>query len=213
MRTEELIRTLATGLGPVEPHDVSRRYASALAVGSFGALVVVVTWLGVNNDLVLLAEKPMFWVRLVFAASVAATAFVALARLARPGVPLGRASLAMMAPMIAMWALAAVVLALAEPMMRSMLVLGSTWKTCPLNITLASLPVLVAVLWAIRGLAPTRPVMTGATAGRLAGGIGAVAYTLHCPELEAPFLGVWYVLGMAIPSVIGALLGPKLLRW
>lgn len=213
MRTDELIRTLATGAGPVEPRDVSRRYASALAVGSLGAVVIVVTWLGVNNDLALLAGKPMFWVRLVFAASVAATAFVALARLARPGVPLGRASLAMMVPMLAMWALAAVVLALAEPMMRSMLVLGSTWKTCPLNITLASLPVLVAVLWAIRGLAPTRPVMTGATAGRLAGGIGAVVYTLHCPELEAPFLGVWYVLGMAIPSVIGAALGPKLLRW
>ena len=55
--------------------------------------------------------------------------------------------------------------------------------------------------------------MTGATAGRLAGGVGALVYTLHCPELEAPFLGVWYVIGMAIPSVIGALLGPRLLRW
>ena len=73
--------------------------------------------------------------------------------------------------------------------------------------------VLAAVLWAIRGLAPTRPVMTGATAGRLAGGVGALVYTLHCPELEAPFLGVWYVIGMAIPTAIGAFLGPRLLRW
>ncbi|MEO8486722.1 MAG: DUF1109 domain-containing protein [Betaproteobacteria bacterium] len=213
MRTDELIRALATGLGPLEPRAVPQRYATALAVGSLGALAIVVAYLGVNNDLVALSAKPMFWVRLVFAASVAATAFVALARLARPGVPLGHASAAMAVPMLAMWALAAVVLALAEPMMRSMLVLGSTWKTCPLNITLASLPVLIAVLWAIRGLAPTRPIMTGATAGRLAGGIGAVFYTLHCPELEAPFLGVWYVLGMAIPSVIGALVAPRLLRW
>ena len=213
MKTADLIRTLATGAGPVVPREVSRRYATALALGSLGAVAVVVSYLGVNNDLVALSAKPMFWVRLVFAASVAATAFVALARLARPGVPLGRASVAMAVPMLAMWALAAVVLALAEPMMRSMLVLGSTWKTCPLNITLASIPVLVAVLWAIRGLAPTRPVMTGATAGRLAGGIGALVYTLHCPELEAPFLAVWYVLGMAIPALAGAAIGARVLRW
>ena len=58
-------------------------------------------------------------------------------------------------------------------------------------------------------------VVAGATgaAGRLAGGVGALVYTLHCPELEAPFLGVWYVIGMAIPAVIGAALGPRLLRW
>ena len=213
MRTDELIRTLATGAGPVQSRAASRRYVVALAAGSIGALAVVATYLGVNNDLAALAKLPMFWVRAAFAASVAGTALVALARLARPGVPLGRASIAMVAPMFAMWALAGVVLLLAEPMMRAMLVLGSTWKTCPLNITIVSIPVLVAVLWAIRGLAPTRPVMTGATAGRLAGGVGALVYTLHCPELEAPFLGVWYVIGMAIPAVIGAALGPRLLRW
>ena len=165
MRTEELIRTLATGAGPVESRAASRRYVAALAVGSLGALVVVATYLGVNNDLAALARLPMFWVRAAFAASVAGTALVALARLARPGVALGRASVAMVAPVLAMWALAAVVLLLAEPMMRAMLVLGSTWKTCPLNITIVSIPVLVAVLWAIRGLAPTRPAMLAGRVG------------------------------------------------
>ena len=213
MRTDDLIRTLATGAGPAERSAASQRYAIAIGVGMLGALAIVVAGLGVNANLAMIAKLPMFWVRAIFAASVAATAFVALARLARPGVPIGRASFAMVAPIFGMWALAAAVLIVAEPMMRSSLVLGSTWQTCPLNITVASIPALVALLWAIRGLAPTRPVMTGATAGRLAGGIGALVYTLHCPELEAPFLGVWYVLGMAIPSVIGALLGPRILRW
>ncbi|MBP6564982.1 MAG: DUF1109 domain-containing protein, partial [Burkholderiales bacterium] len=143
MRTEDLIRTLATGAGPVESRAASRRYVVALAAGSLGALAVVAAWLGVNNDLATIAKLPMFWVRAAFAASVAGTALAALVRLARPGVPLGRASAAMVAPVLAMWALGAVVLLLAEPMMRGMLVLGSTWKTCPLNITLASIPVLV----------------------------------------------------------------------
>jgi len=36
---------------------------------------------------------------------------------------------------------------------------------------------------------------------------------LHCPELTAPFIGVWYLLGMLIPTAIGAMLGPRLMRW
>ncbi|HWT72548.1 MAG TPA: NrsF family protein, partial [Oxalicibacterium sp.] len=38
-------------------------------------------------------------------------------------------------------------------------------------------------------------------------------YCLHCPELAAPFVGFWYVLGMLIPTAAGALLGPRVLRW
>ena len=38
-------------------------------------------------------------------------------------------------------------------------------------------------------------------------------YCLHCPELEAPFLGFRHLLGILIPTAAGALLGPRLLRW
>jgi hypothetical protein len=38
-------------------------------------------------------------------------------------------------------------------------------------------------------------------------------YALHCPEMAAPFLGIWYVLGMAIPAVLGAAVGSRMLRW
>jgi hypothetical protein len=31
--------------------------------------------------------------------------------------------------------------------------------------------------------------------------------------MEAPFLAVWYVLGMLIPAGAGALLGRRVLRW
>ena len=42
---------------------------------------------------------------------------------------------------------------------------------------------------------------------------GTVAYSLHCPEMGVPFWAVWYVIGMALPAVVGALLGPRYLRW
>jgi len=43
--------------------------------------------------------------------------------------------------------------------------------------------------------------------------VGALAYSLHCPELAAPFLGIWYVLGILIPTAFGAWAGPRLLHW
>jgi hypothetical protein len=49
--------------------------------------------------------------------------------------------------------------------------------------------------------------------GLLAGAAGATVYAIHCPELAAPFLGTWYVIGIAIPTVLGSLLGPRVLRW
>lgn len=65
----------------------------------------------------------------------------------------------------------------------------------------------------LRGLAPTRLRLAGAAAGFAAGSLGALVYSLHCPELAAPFLAIWYLLGMLIPTAIGAWLGPRLLRW
>ena len=65
----------------------------------------------------------------------------------------------------------------------------------------------------MKELAPTRLRLAGATAGLAAGSAAALVYCLHCPELAAPFVGFWYVLGMLIPAAAGALIGPRLLRW
>jgi hypothetical protein len=109
--------------------------------------------------------------------------------------------------------LSLVVLADADPALRWQLVLGNTWRTCPINISLLSLPAFVAGFWVLKRMAPTRLRLAGAACGLAAGGLGALVYGLHCPELAPPFLGVWYVLGMSIPTIVGLALGPRLLRW
>jgi hypothetical protein len=91
--------------------------------------------------------------------------------------------------------------------------MGASWRACPFNIALLSAPIFVASLWAMHSLAPTQPHRAGAAGGLLAGALGALVYCLHCPEIAAPFLAVWYVIGMLIPTALGAWLGPALLRW
>jgi hypothetical protein len=93
------------------------------------------------------------------------------------------------------------------------LVLGQTAAACPVLIALLAAPVFLAGCWAMQGLAPTRLRLAGASVGLLAGATGACVYAFHCSELAAPFLGTWYVLGIALPTALGALIGPRVLRW
>ncbi len=213
MKTDELVTLLATGAGAVELDATARRYATALGWGAFGATLLMAILLGVRPDIDAAARLPMFWIKLGFPASVAVGSLFASSRLSRPGARLGWVPGALVAPVLAMWLLAAYVLLGAPLPERADLVMGRTWEYCLFGVPMLSVPVLVATLWAMKGLAPTRLSLAGAAAGLLAGAIGALVYALHCPEMEAPFLGVWYVAGMLIPAAAGALLGPILLRW
>lgn len=213
MKTDDLVTLLAAGAGPVEPGATARRYATALGWGAFGATLLMAILLGVRPDLAEAARLPMFWMKLAFPACLAAAALYAAARLSRPGVQLGQVSAALAAPVLAMWLLAAFVLLTAAAGEREELIFGGTWNACPLFIALLSLPVFAAAMWAMKGLAPTRLALAGAAAGLLAGAAGALIYALHCPEMEAPFLATWYLLGMLIPTAAGAAIGPRLLRW
>jgi len=156
---------------------------------------------------------PMFWIKLAFVAGIAAASLFAALRLSCPGVRLAWVPGALAAPVLAMWLLAAIALLRADAAQRAVLFFGDTWDVCPFLITMLSVPAFVAAMWAMKGLAPTRLRLAGAAAGLLAGALGALVYCLHCPEMGAPFIAFWYLLGMLIPAAAGALLGPRLLRW
>ncbi len=213
MKTDELIHLLAADERPVRRTAVEQRFAAAVLAGLAGAAVLMVALFGLRPDLRQALALPMFWGKLVFAGALAAAGLPLLLRLARPGMKVGKAAALLAVPPVAMWALAALALAQADGPQRWPLVLGSTWHSCPLNIATLSVPAFMAAFWALRGAAPTNLARAGAVAGLLAGALGTLVYALHCPEMAAPFLAVWYVAGMAIPTVLGALLGPRLLRW
>lgn len=213
MRTDDLIELLAQGAAPVSRHTIEQRFAVGATAGLAGALVLMLALFGLRADLAQTLLLPMFWAKLVFAAALAIAGVAVLRRLARPGLRLAHTAVVLALPPLMIWILALVVLGEAGAGERLPLIFGSTWRTCPFNIALLSAPALGAMLWALRGAAPTRLALTGAGAGLLAGALATLAYALHCPEMAAPFMAVWYVAGMAIPTVLGALLGPRVLRW
>lgn len=213
MRTEDLIESLAARGGAVEARPAWRRFALATAAALAGAGALMLALLGVRPDLASAASDAMFWTKLVFAGLLAGAGLIGSLRLSRPGIRLGRIAEALAAPVIAIWVLALVTLFEAQPDTRAALVLGRTWKTCPWNIALLSVPAFIAVTWAMKGYAPTNLRLAGAVAGLTSGALATLVYSLHCPESAPAFIAVWYVLGIAAAALAGAALGPRVLRW
>ncbi len=214
MKTKDMVAMLAAGVEPVDRHALGKRFAWALLIGGAGAVVLMLLRFGLRPDLNVMLMEPIFWIKMAFPMLLAIAALAAAARLSRPGVPVGGTGWAALAtPVLVVW-VAAVVVWFGTPAQERMpLLLGISWRRCPFNIAFLAIPGFIAVMWAMKGLAPTRPRVAGAAGGLLAGAAATVAYCLHCPEMEVPFWAVWYLLGMLLPAVLGTLLGPRLLRW
>lgn len=213
MKTDDFIDMLAAGVAPVERGAPARRLAGALAIAAAGAVLLMTIAFGVRPDLSAAMRTPLFWAKLAFPLCVATGAIVAAVRLACPGASVGAGGPILGAGIVAVWIAGFYVVATAGPGERLAVVLGQTWRVCPFNITLLSVPGFVAMFVAIRGLAPTRLRYSGAAAGLATSAIATIAYSFHCPEMSPAFWSVWYLLGMVLPAGFGALVAPTWLRW
>ncbi len=213
MKTDDLVLMLAAGAEPVPPNAAMRRYSVAIGWGLLLSFVLMLATIGLLADLSGALALPRFWIKLGFVVSLAAGSLVTTLRLSCPGARCNHMLGVLALPILLIWTLALVALAQVDADQRVDLLMGKTWAACPELIAMLSLPIFVATLWAMRGLAPTRLGLAGGSAGLFAGAAGACVYTLHCPEMDAPFIAVWYLLGILIPTAIGALIGRSVLRW
>jgi len=209
----DLARKLSADLEPVPQSFVTRRLLFGLGAGTLVSIVWVLAVLRLRPDLSEAMATPMFWAKLIYPLSLALIAGLAAERLARPAAR-ARSRLSWLAAPFAAVALAAIVqLVMTTAASHRAIVMGGSARICPFLVLASSIPPLLGLVWAMRGLAPTRLREAGAVIGLAAGGMGAFAYAWHCTEWGAPFLALWYTAGILAASVLGALLGPLLLRW
>ncbi|MGH8811195.1 MAG: DUF1109 domain-containing protein [Advenella sp.] len=213
MKTDDLVALLTNNAEPADQTMTARRYTWAIVISAVGAVALLLTGYGIRPDLSVMLGTPLFWTKLAFPALMAVGAFLVVARLARPGAQVGRRWTAMAIPVAAVVVAAMLTLGFAPASERLAMVLGVSWRSCPFNIAYLAVPGFIATFWAMKGMAPTRLRTAGAAAGLLSGAVATLIYCLHCPEMEVAFWAVWYIAGMLIPTVIGALLAPRLLRW
>lgn len=211
MKTDELIELLARGAGPAPRALALRRLAPVSAAGVAASSLLALALYGPIPASLYATAAP--WIKLGYAAALAAAAAWLTARLARPVARLRLPQQAVAAVVLAMLAIGLAALVATPPADRGAALLGHSWSTCPGNVLALSLPALLGTLWALRGMAPTRPRAAGFAAGLFAGALGAFGYALSCPEVSPTFVALWYSLGIGLVAAAGATLGPHLLRW
>jgi hypothetical protein len=213
MNTQELISLLSKDAQLPTSTPPVKRFAAALGISLVVCLTLVSVFWGINAELTALMQLPAFWLKQVWLVALTACSWALVQRLSQPAAQTRAPAIAVAITLVAMLALGAMQWMQPGEATRTELWQGVSWTTCAISITVLALPVLGTLLWTLRDLAPTRPHLTGAIAGLLAGAWGGMAYSLHCPETAFTFLALWYGAGLAVVTGLGAVLGGRVLRW
>lgn len=211
MKTDFLIDMLARQAGPAPSFPVARRLTWAIGAGLLLSGLLAISIIGPLPSAFFNTPAP--WIKLAYAMLLALSGGALAARLSRPASPIANARMSVISVVILMLLFGMATLVTTPKDERLATILGQTWWICPWMLMMLSLPALAAIFWAMRGLAPTRLRHAGFAAGLLAGAVGAIGYSLACPETSATFVAIWYTLGIALTAWVGLWLGPKVLRW
>lgn len=210
MTTEERIARLAALPAPprLRPYRIA---ISVLALVGAG-LALLLPMMGLRPDLAQALAAPVTMAKTAIPLSLAALALPAAMVTARPDASAPPLWLLAVPGGIALLLFGATLVATPAALIPAG-VMGQTAGACLMAVGgLSLIPVIVGTRLMRRG-ATTRPGLTGALIGLASGGAAAAGYALHCTEDNPLFYVTWYGAGIAIATLIGAVLGRRWLRW
>lgn len=212
MRTDDLIKAL-----DADVRSTAMPLGSAWWTGAGAATLIaaVVFWLaiGPRTDIATAMYTTRFVAKFVFTMALAVSAFTLIRALSTPGAATGRAAALMIAaPLLVAVAVGLELLSVPAADWGRRLV-GSNMVICLTFIPLIGIGPLAVFLAVLRYGAPTRPVLAGAVAGLLAGGLAATFYAAHCFDDSPLFVATWYTIAIAILAALGALGARLFVRW
>lgn len=212
MRTDDLVHALVADRAASQS-SIGRQFALAIAIGFAISAVLFWVTLGPRPDIAVAALTVRFDLKIVEALLLAATAVALASRLARPGAGTGLQTVVMAAaPVLLAIAVVAEMFVVPASQWQAKLV-GDNSLICLTAIPLLSLPLLAAMLLALRHGAPTSRGAAGAAAGLIAGGLAAALYATQCIDDSPLFVATWYTIAIGAVTVLGAALGRRLLLW
>jgi hypothetical protein len=212
MKTDQLIAALAADAKSTAM-PIGRTLSLAVAAGGLVAALIFYMDIGARPDLAAAIDTPRFLFKYVLTFTLLVSAMGLVWHLARPGaVPTAWLIAVAAAPLLL--AIASVAeLFLVPSSGWGMQLMGKNSLVCLVLIPTLSAAPLIALILALRHGATTHPVLAGAAAGLLAAGIGATLYATHCQDDSPLFIAVWYGIATTLVTLVGAILGARLLRW
>src|SRR4030088_2814241 len=212
METDQLIRTLAAD-NAHRGRPVGFVLALALLAAVPVSAAIFFAELGVRPDVMTAMRNPFFDLKFAVTLALAISAIAISLHLSRPEASLQGFAWLLLIPagLLVAGISGEMMMPQRLPMMTRLV--GSNSRTCLAAIPAMSLPLLAAALFSLRHGAPTRPAVTGAIAGLLSAGLAATLYASHCTDDSPLFVATWYSIATALVAAIGALAGPRVLRF
>lgn len=211
MKTENFIELLVNDSRP--PWRFRFVLAAALSGGILVAAVIFFAAIGFRPDISVAIRSVRFLFKFVVTVTLAATATVVVVGISRPGAPLPYRGLVVALAPILLLSAAIVELAVVPGDEWMPRMIGSNARFCLTFIPLLSVGPLAGILAALRFGAPSHPGGAGALAGLAASGIAATFYAANCNDDSPLFVLMWYPIAITSVTVMGYLMGRRMLRW
>lgn len=211
MKTDDLILVLSADAGS-RSRPVGRALALAIGAGGLAAIILFATTMGARLDISSALATWRFDLKLALLAGAFVAAVVDCLRVSSPtadGKP-NRLVLVVVALLAAAVGLEIGVTPQAEwwPQL-----VGTNALLCLSAIPMLAVVPLLTILHAMRSGAPRLPARAGQAAGTLAASAAALLYATHCFDDSPLFVATWYTLAIALVSLVGAVVGARVLKW
>ena len=213
MKTDQLIEMLSTNVEPVKPGRFKKALAFTLLFGGAAAFCLMLGTVGLRSDVSTAILSGFIALKLFFTLILIGAGTLLLTKLIQPGQDGRRSYVVIFLSFLALGLAGIGTLVIHPQTAWGPMVMGTDWVMCVLCIPLFATVPFVALIWTLRQGAPTNLRRAGAIAGLVAGAIGAVAYAFHCPDDSIPFIALWYGVMIGLCALVGAMIGPRLLRW
>ena len=212
MDTDQLIRTLAAD-NSHRSRPVGLALMLALLAAAPVSLLMFFTELGIRPDVMTAMRNPFFDLKIAVTLALAISAMAVCLHLSRPEATLRGFGWLLLIPAGILTAGIGGEMMMPQRLPAMTRLVGNNSRVCMAAIPLLSLPILAGALVGLRQGATSRPAVAGAVAGLASAGLAATLYASHCTDDSPLFVATWYTIAAVLVAAIGALAGPRVLRF
>jgi len=213
MNTDRLIDMLSTNLEPVKGGKLWKTLSWAIVIGLVAAFGVMVVCFGIRSDLAAGNHSGALALKTTFALSLVGTGAAFLIKSMVLGQQGGHRLALIFLPFFAASAAALATVVRQLVLASGGIIEGAAAALCLFCIPFLAIIPFALLISAMRKGAPTDLRRSGAVVGLVAGAIGATVYSFSCPSDSWLFVFLGYTAALALCSIIGGQLGPRLLGW
>lgn len=211
MQNNFSIDDLVNDLTPVKPMTVNKGLALPILM-AIAFVILFVSQLGLRADMATGSPQPLILMRGGILLLLGLATARAVVSMATPSVGSNNQGWLWAVGAALLFPLSAMIVAISNMSADMPVNVNNGWYCFKMCLFASSATAIPMILWLRKG-APTCLKRAGLLTGLAAGGLGAFAYSFHCPFSSVMDISVWYSAAIGTSAIVGRFVVPHLIRW